>query len=586
MNHDNTNMITNDNNNNNKHTKTYSRLDSSVHSSHTMVDVDTVLHFFSMDASHESLVKLFGVTNVHEERKVENNNIKIDETIDIDKNMDIQENIVNKNKKSISLSNWCFMNCLDNKSRNMESHHLKRQDFDKTINLENLLQDIETEYDYITNKSKHFSGWNYYEENKKFIETYFDKSNTYKKKNRPPPCSHKYNSTLILPNISKNNIKTYKLHIDTDLSSEPGLFGPIEKSDSLTPIIEEKNDITNNNLFCIEDSKNHICIKDDDKDYTYVYINKKVECLEDLLYLIDKYPIRSDIKYNIDMSSLHNIAESLRKLNSMIGLHTLKQSIVYQIIYYIQNFHLLGNNENDYMHTVIYGPPGTGKTEIAKIIGEIFSKLGILQSNTFKKVTRADLVAGYLGQTAIKTKNIIQECLGGVLFIDEAYSLGNTEKGDSFSKECIDTLCESLSHHKHEIMVIIAGYKEELNKCFFSYNEGLESRFSWRYETEEYSAEELKKIFEKKVKDANWSTIEELPESWFEKNKKYFKYYGRDIETLFAKTKISHSARVFCKPSSFKTKISVKDITKGLQLYLKNNTAKNEQKVNTSHMYV
>ena len=185
MNHDNTNMITNDNNKNNKnnkHTKTYSRLDSSVHSSHTMVDVDTVLHFFSMDASHESLVKLFGVTNVHEERKVENNNIKIDETIDIDKNMDIQENIVDKNKKSISLSNWCFMNCLDNKSRNMESHHLKRQDFDKTINLENLLQDIETEYDYITNKSKHFSGWNYYEENKKFIETYFDKSNTYENK--------------------------------------------------------------------------------------------------------------------------------------------------------------------------------------------------------------------------------------------------------------------------------------------------------------------------------------------------------------------------------------------------------------------
>ena len=80
------------------------------------------------------------------------------------------------------------------------------------------------------------------------------------------------------------------------------------------------------------------------------------------------------------------------------------------------------------MHTVIYGPPGTGKTEIARIIGKIFSKLGILSAGAFRKVTRADLIAGYLGQTAIKTKDVIQEALGGVLFIDEAYALGNDEK--------------------------------------------------------------------------------------------------------------------------------------------------------------
>ena len=72
------------------------------------------------------------------------------------------------------------------------------------------------------------------------------------------------------------------------------------------------------------------------------------------------------------------------------------------------------------MHTVIYGPPGTGKTEIAKIIGRIFCNLGILKKGVFKKVTRSDLVAGYLGQTAMKTKDVIQECIGGVLFIDEA----------------------------------------------------------------------------------------------------------------------------------------------------------------------
>ncbi|NBR98478.1 MAG: AAA family ATPase, partial [Betaproteobacteria bacterium] len=113
---------------------------------------------------------------------------------------------------------------------------------------------------------------------------------------------------------------------------------------------------------------------------------------------------------------------------------------------------------------------GTGKTEIAKIIGQIFSKLGILKKGTFRKVTRSDLIAGYLGQTAIKTNDVINDCLGGVLFIDEAYSLGNSEKKDSFSKECIDTLCEALSNHKDNFMVIIAGYENELKECFFNYN--------------------------------------------------------------------------------------------------------------------
>ena len=127
----------------------------------------------------------------------------------------------------------------------------------------------------------------------------------------------------------------------------------------------------------------------------------------------------------------------------MIGMKELKTNIVDQIIYYLQQFHTKGGN--DFMHTVIYGPPGTGKTEIAKIIGRIFSKLGILKKGTFRKVTRSDLIAGYLGQTALKTRDAIQSALGGVLFIDEAYALGNDEQRDSFAKECIDTLCEALS---------------------------------------------------------------------------------------------------------------------------------------------
>ena len=155
------------------------------------------------------------------------------------------------------------------------------------------------------------------------------------------------------------------------------------------------------------------------------------------------------------MSHLKNIQSALISVYYKEGLAEL-----------VQELHKNKNDSGvtgDFMHTVIYGPPGTGKTEIAKMMGKIYSKIGILNKGTFKKVTRSDLIAGYLGQTAMKTRDVIKEALGGVLFIDEAYALGNTDKKDIFSKECIDTLCEGLSDNKENLMVIIAGYETELN---------------------------------------------------------------------------------------------------------------------------
>ena len=183
-----------------------------------------------------------------------------------------------------------------------------------------------------------------------------------------------------------------------------------------------------------------------------------------------------------------------------------------------------------------------------------------------------------MGQTAIKTRDVINECLGGVLFIDEAYALGNSEKKDSFSKECIDTLCEALSNHKEELMVIIAGYESELKECFFNYNQGLDSRFTWRFKTDEYKGEELYNIFLKKVNECKWSIDSEseskITKAWFEKNLDYFKFFGRDIETLLAKTKIVHGRRVFCKPVEDKMKITIKDLENGFELYLRNDEVK------------
>jgi len=307
----------------------------------------------------------------------------------------------------------------------------------------------------------------------------------------------------------------------------------------------------------------------------------EVNNVSDLLKLVEEYKMDEKVEYNINLELLHNIKEPLNELNNMIGMADLKENIVDQILYFSQNLHKSINGSEasgDYMHTVIYGPPGTGKTEVAKIMGKIYSKMGILKKGNFKKVTRSDLIAGYLGQTAIKTKDVINECLGGVLFIDEAYSLGNTEKKDSFSKECIDTLCEALSAHKDNLMVIIAGYENELKDCFFTYNQGLDSRFTWRFKTEEYKAKELYEIFIKKVNDIGWSIDKDsgknIDVAWFEKKLAYFKYFGRDIEIFLSKVKISHGRRVFCKAGSEKTKIIMEDLEKGFAMYLKNDEVK------------
>jgi hypothetical protein len=348
-----------------------------------------------------------------------------------------------------------------------------------------------------------------------------------------PPCKPYY----------KESFRDYVSHLDHYSPYSDGYFSP---SPPLSPMIMKE----------------------------YITIKQEINSLKDLLDLIDNNPIAENVEYNIDLTTLNRIKPHLLELNNMIGMNGLKNHVVDQILYYLQGFHKK-TDDCDFMHTVIYGPPGTGKTEVAKIIGKIFSKLGVLSKDKFTKATRSDLIAGYLGQTALKTRDMINESLGGVLFIDEAYALGNDEKRDSFAKECIDTLCEGLSDHKADLMVIVAGYEEELKTCFFSYNQGLDSRFTWRFKTDDYKPEELRLILEKKISDANWSTEKNaLTDDWFIKNKVYFQFYGRDMETLFSKIKIAHSRRVFCLPEDKKTIVTLKDIESGMEMFLQNEEVK------------
>jgi len=322
-------------------------------------------------------------------------------------------------------------------------------------------------------------------------------------------------------------------------------------------------------------------LKLDVKEKTYCQIDFPLHTISDMLEMLNKYPYADDTKYNIDLKALHNIRPELESLNNMIGNKPLKRSTLRQLLYFIQHF---DDSKDDYKHMIITGPPGTGKTEIAKIIGRMYSKLGILKKTYFKKITRSDLVAGYLGQTAIKTKKVIDDAIGGVLFFDEAYSFSVDE---SYSKECIDTLCECLSDNRNNLMMIIAGYENELENSFFKINAGLKSRFIWKFDIEPYTIEELMNIFVKIVNDSKWKCSDDVDIKWFSDKKDQFKYNGRDMELLFSYVKVSHAQRIFGKDPSLKKSITIEDMNDGFKIFKENKENKDtENKENLLSLYI
>jgi len=303
-----------------------------------------------------------------------------------------------------------------------------------------------------------------------------------------------------------------------------------------------------------------------------ITIQTNIESLEDILIITQQHPYDETKDYNIDLKALHKIKGEIQNLVSMIGLDSIKTSILRQLMYFIQGFSD-DPKDADYKHTVFSGPPGTGKTEIAKLLGTMYSKLGVLKNNVFKKVTRVDLVAGYLGQTAIKTQKVIDDCSGGVLFIDEAYSL---QYDDSYAKECVDTLCEALSDRKHNFMVILAGYENDLENHIFRINPGLKSRFIWRFNIQPYSVVELYDIFCNLCGKRGWSVEPEWTDKWLDSKKNYFPDNGRSMEKLFSCSKIVHAQRIFGKDPSLRKRLSLEDINKGFEMFQEYGNSKKE----------
>lgn len=269
----------------------------------------------------------------------------------------------------------------------------------------------------------------------------------------------------------------------------------------------------------------------------------EINTIADLIRLGKAYKPDSRVVTNLDIAKLVRLVEPLERLDEMVGLADVKTSIFNQIIFHLQG---LDDGMRDMHHTVIKGPPGVGKTEIAHRLAEIYNALGILKSSKVVSVKRDDLIAGYVGQTALKTKKKLEESLGGVLLIDEAYSLGDGSDKDTFSKEAVDLLTSYLSEHGTEFICVIVGYKEALEKRFFSINEGLARRFTIHYEIKAYDGPELQAIFTKTVTDGGWALAspDSAPIEFFTEHKDDFPSFGGDMLNLFACVKKAHSRRL------------------------------------------
>lgn len=249
------------------------------------------------------------------------------------------------------------------------------------------------------------------------------------------------------------------------------------------------------------------------------------------------------------------LEDLLAELNAYIGLDTVKEEID-TLVHWIQMQQL--RKEHDLptsdlsLHMVFSGNPGTGKTTIARFLSKIFHSLGILSKGQLVEVDRGDLVAGYVGQTAIKTKDCISKAMGGVLFIDEAYALTNRGEND-YGAEAVDTLLKAMEDHRDDLVVIVAGY-DGLMDDFIHSNPGLESRFNRFLHFEDYTADEMLAIFRMQCRKGCYTLGDDAAaevRDWIDQADTDGITFGnaRGVRNLFEKTLVQQANRLAARES-------------------------------------
>lgn len=258
----------------------------------------------------------------------------------------------------------------------------------------------------------------------------------------------------------------------------------------------------------------------DDNDQSAIWLCNKVSTLEGstdirlskialalknsliIYYGYKRFETLNNFTEERDPEANKTLDTLLDELNNLVGLEEVKSKvndlIAYHKIQQIRKKRGLPNPQKT-LHMAFMGNPGTGKTTVARIVGHMYKKLGLLSRGHFIEVSRTDLIAGYQGQTALKVKNVINKAKGGVLFIDEAYSITENDHSDSYGRECLTELTKALEDYRNDLVVIVAGYTDLMNK-FFESNPGLKSRFNTFIEFPNYNSTELYDILDKMCK--------------------------------------------------------------------------------------
>jgi len=247
------------------------------------------------------------------------------------------------------------------------------------------------------------------------------------------------------------------------------------------------------------------------------------------------------------------LEELMEKLDALVGLDNIKKSVK-SLINYVKIRKLRKDielpNPPLSLHMVFTGNPGTGKTTVARILSGLYKAIGVLSKGQLVEVDRSGLVAGFVGQTALKTSDMVKSALGGILFIDEAYALApEVGTGNDFGRESIETLLKMMEDHRDDLIIIVAGYSEPMER-FITSNPGLESRFNRYFVFEDYNSEELLAIFNTMCVKSEYILTEEATEFAREHFRQIYEFrdenFGnaRHVRNFFEDIVTVHSDRV------------------------------------------